>query len=380
MADNECSTIDLLVYDTKITSIKNLGNLGIPGLGPGLGDLAVKFFSNIEKINKNIENLKLLESQQEVIDKLEKKIKSGGGNTDKNTDQKIETISDDLQLQKIEEQNKMGSEIVKIDKEINAQANNYDADQANNDHGNKKFGKDFFAVFDLPEIKEISNSTKQLTIDMLPHSVLVGLNPEDDFCVDETLNEYIKNKIKYIILAGGVAAIEVCILPLSIVFLGICAARGILIFTGEIIEGILFIIAAGFGIDIIPYIQHLNAFIKKVEKQICSVGNSLLQPVDGLHDKLAKFGHRKSTKKPTNTEIKTAKYMMPDTEPNPTPDTEPNPTLGSIEPDKNNLKKKSSKVRTIVRNMGKTVKNMSKTVKNLFKKNNKRDSNKTYSV
>lgn len=274
---DQCSPINLLLDQTQKLTITVLGNNII---SPGFGELAVKFFDDIDKINENIEVLKILESQENVIDiiiideneTLGGQIKKYGGGDGEDEDNNIKIIRDTLQAQKIDIQNKIGIQIVDIDEKIKKarieQAKTNNANMNNTD-GTKLFGKDFFQVFDSPEVNKFSYKEKVAAVNIIPESLLAGLNPDDNFCDDDSLNKYIKNKIDKIISVGGVIAINVSVLPLIIVVLGYLATGQVLHAAASIIGVILNSITLSFGMNI-DYFEQLNGFIDNVDTSICN--------------------------------------------------------------------------------------------------------------
>jgi hypothetical protein len=324
---DQCSPINLLLDETQKRTITVLGNNII---SPGFGELAVKFSDNIDKINKNIEGLKILKSQENVIDIIENKTLGGGqikkyGGDGEEIDNNIEIISDTLQAQKIEIQNKIGRQIVDIDEKIKKarieQAKTNNANMNNTD-GKKLFGKDFFQVFDLPEVNKFSYEEKVAAVNIIPESLLVGLNPDDNFCDDDSLNKYIKNKIDKIISVGGVIAINVSVLPLIIVVLGYLATGQVLHATASIIGVILNSITLSFGMNI-DYFEQLNGFIDNVDTSICNAvlfAESKINPlypysnIEHFREAHAPTTHKFKKIAPPSDNIREVNYGGPDTE------------------------------------------------------------------
>jgi hypothetical protein len=323
---DQCSPINLLLGETQKLAITVLGNNII---SPGFGELAVKFSDNINKINKNIKVLEILKSQENVIDIIIDNNTLGGGQIKKygggDGDNNIEIISDTLQAQKIEIQNKIGRQIVDIDEKIKKarieQAKTNNANMNNTD-GKKLFGKDFFQVFDLPEVNKFSYEEKVAAVNIIPESLLVGLNPDDNFCDDDSLNKYIKNKIDKIISVGGVIAINVSVLPVIIVVLGYLATGQVLHATASIIGVILNSITLSFGMNI-DYFEQLNGFIDNVDTSICNAvlfAESKINPlypysnIEHFREAHAPTTHKFKKIDPPSDNTREVNYGGPDTE------------------------------------------------------------------
>ena len=167
---NECTFYEreqILTMESQLEKI-NLGNkLG----NPEIGILMAVFSDNIDKISEEYKHLAELKN----LGGGKIKKYGGAGDIDEN----------ELEKKMVYSENNIARYIVDIDNKIK-EAQIY-AKSSNN----------FFKVFDSPKIAN-NYSIKELqdVIDSIPRSVFAGLNPADTFCDNDTLNEYIKNKIK----------------------------------------------------------------------------------------------------------------------------------------------------------------------------------------